>query len=775
MTPNRKIGDGIPDLPGVSDLQTVKDLMEWAARNHAGPYLLASESSFDFAATYERCRALAIDLRKERNSANGASRAQESPNKAAGIGHANRGSKSGLFPDRQEEPIQGFALYLDNGLEFAFYSLACMLGGIPFLALHPDSSPTEVQKALGLIPFRLITDEIRKRALEPVWPVLGQTCIIADLKTPGAATTDPAKEQLSSPASPAPESTALSVLRSHGESPALHLSHGDVLQSALRLHRGLDLHKEHRLGCLDSMASPSWLVATLLLPLIGGSSLRLFPVVSPYDGGRAAKLRSGEHSGAGGLREGDLMDVNFVLGSARSFQNAMKDHGTARARGGLAGGDFLSRKEMQELLRTGLDLRLGYSLKPCAGFVALSKPASAAPASGPPRTTSAHPSGARDQTGWDWALPFLPLSGVELRIASVDSESARSSVQTSGRQSSIAGQIMITLSDPRGAAEQGRPEGDAQGGELMRGEAAGENRAGDAQGAESIRRGAQGSPFEGSAGKEPLATGDAGILQNGELFLSGRLSESIRRMDHVVFPAEVEWALRLHPHIQEAAVSGISDAEMGEQVVAFVVPEPQQTLEDRQIMDFLRSMLPAEKLPGKILRIRRIPRDRQGRPQRRILLEDYARKQKVLNKVPGVIDIDYHWVYGKALSRFYAGLMNEEKIYGTRCPSCDRIQVPPKIYCGVCFVECTEYVQVPRTGVLESFTTVYLEYPGQPKKPPYTYGYVKLDGTHTHLYHLVENAELDQIFAGMRVEAVFKAAADRTGTLYDIKYFQPVP
>lgn len=270
-----------------------------------------------------------------------------------------------------------------------------------------------------------------------------------------------------------------------------------------------------------------------------------------------------------------------------------------------------------------------------------------------------------------------------------------------------------------------------------------------------------------------LPSGDVGQMENGSLQILGRASEVVHRANTPVYPMEIERALRKHPDVLQAAAIGLPDADLGEELVGLVLLKGSASAEERSIKDFLRGILAPEQLPGRIEILRSLPHNAQGKLLRNQLRRDLQSRQKVLNKVPGTVDIDYGWVYGKALSRFYAGLKEEEKIYGTLCPSCWRIQVPPKIYCGVCFVECNEYVEVPRTGVLESFTTVYLEYPGQPKKPPYTYGYVKLDGSHTHLYHLVEGADLDSIHTGMRVEAVFKPQQEREGTLYDIKFFQP--
>jgi o-succinylbenzoate---CoA ligase len=70
-----------------------------------------------------------------------------------------------------------------------------------------------------------------------------------------------------------------------------------------------------------------------------------------------------------------------------------------------------------------------------------------------------------------------------------------------------------------------------------------------------------------------LATGDAGrMAADGRLLIDGRLSELIITGGENVWPAAVEAVLRLHPCVADVAVSGRSDPEWGQRVVAWVVP-----------------------------------------------------------------------------------------------------------------------------------------------------------------------------------------------------------
>ncbi len=59
------------------------------------------------------------------------------------------------------------------------------------------------------------------------------------------------------------------------------------------------------------------------------------------------------------------------------------------------------------------------------------------------------------------------------------------------------------------------------------------------------------------------------------------------------------------------------------------------------------------------------------------------------------------------------------------------------------------------------------------KRPiPYGFAFVRLDGASTNIYHFLEESRHDKIHIGMAVEAVFKPAEERDGTLADIIYFK---
>jgi uncharacterized OB-fold protein len=140
-----------------------------------------------------------------------------------------------------------------------------------------------------------------------------------------------------------------------------------------------------------------------------------------------------------------------------------------------------------------------------------------------------------------------------------------------------------------------------------------------------------------------------------------------------------------------------------------------------------------------------------------------------VKEVRGQIAIPYRWSYGQALTRFFEESRDNKRLMGTKCPRCASVVVPAARICTRCFVEMTEWVEVSDHGVLDTFTTVHLPFPGQPTEPPYTYGLVLLDGANTYFSHLIDEP-VETLACGMRVEAVW--AEHPKGDLFDILHFK---
>ena len=118
-----------------------------------------------------------------------------------------------------------------------------------------------------------------------------------------------------------------------------------------------------------------------------------------------------------------------------------------------------------------------------------------------------------------------------------------------------------------------------------------------------------------------LRTGDLGRRdQEGDLWITGRVSERIITGGVNVSPAEVEAVLLGHPAVREVAVFGVLDPEWGERVVALVVPEdPERPPGLAGLLDYTRPRLAPAKRPREVRIAAEVPRTVTGKLDRKRL------------------------------------------------------------------------------------------------------------------------------------------------------------
>lgn len=126
----------------------------------------------------------------------------------------------------------------------------------------------------------------------------------------------------------------------------------------------------------------------------------------------------------------------------------------------------------------------------------------------------------------------------------------------------------------------------------------------------------------------------------------------------------------------------------------------------------------------------------------------------------GPIRIPFRYAAGEAGSRFLAALRDEQRILGSRCTSCERVQCPASSFCPHCGGATPETVEVQAEGRVVSWT----EIPGRG-----VYGLVQLEGADTALLHRLLGTSPSWAI-GKRVRARF--AEERTGSVCDIEGFE---
>lgn len=136
------------------------------------------------------------------------------------------------------------------------------------------------------------------------------------------------------------------------------------------------------------------------------------------------------------------------------------------------------------------------------------------------------------------------------------------------------------------------------------------------------------------------------------------------------------------------------------------------------------------------------------------------------------VSLDYLYAASPEESAFYRGL-NEGRILGQRCPTCQKVYVPPRSACPSDGTPTAEEVEVSQTGTITTFCIVNVPYLGQKITPPYVSAYVLLDGADIAVLHLILGIEASEVRMGMRVKAVWKPQEEWTYSLENIDHFEP--
>ena len=117
-----------------------------------------------------------------------------------------------------------------------------------------------------------------------------------------------------------------------------------------------------------------------------------------------------------------------------------------------------------------------------------------------------------------------------------------------------------------------------------------------------------------------LRTGDvARIDERGLVYIVDRLKDVILRNGYTVFPSEVEEVVLQHKEVEDAAVLGMPDDRVGEEVTVFVVRSG-QTLSQEALLAHCGTFLAPYKRPRRVIFTQTIPRGEKGQLLRDLLI-----------------------------------------------------------------------------------------------------------------------------------------------------------
>ena len=122
-----------------------------------------------------------------------------------------------------------------------------------------------------------------------------------------------------------------------------------------------------------------------------------------------------------------------------------------------------------------------------------------------------------------------------------------------------------------------------------------------------------------------LRSGDIGRIDDeGFVYVSDRAKDMVLRGGENIYSATVEAAIYEHPAVYEAAVYGIPDERLGEELACHVMVRPGQSLDAGELQRFLGARLAKFEVPTVITLVtEQLPRNASGKILKRELRDAF--------------------------------------------------------------------------------------------------------------------------------------------------------
>lgn len=131
-----------------------------------------------------------------------------------------------------------------------------------------------------------------------------------------------------------------------------------------------------------------------------------------------------------------------------------------------------------------------------------------------------------------------------------------------------------------------------------------------------------------------LKTGDlARIEPDGAFFIVGRSKELIIRSGFNVYPIEVEQVINTYPNVVQSAVVG-RDVPGNEEVVAFIEPSQDVTIDLDDLNAYLKARLSPYKIPSEIISLKHLPAAATGKILKKELQQLAAERSSTARAIP---------------------------------------------------------------------------------------------------------------------------------------------
>jgi acyl-CoA synthetase (AMP-forming)/AMP-acid ligase II len=138
-----------------------------------------------------------------------------------------------------------------------------------------------------------------------------------------------------------------------------------------------------------------------------------------------------------------------------------------------------------------------------------------------------------------------------------------------------------------------------------------------------------------------LFTGDlATVDEDGYYKIVGRKKDMVIVGGFNVYPRELEEFLISEPKIQQVAVVGVPDHDMGELIAAVIVPEPNSKITSQEIVDLCYGNMASAKVPRFVFIEKELPISSRGKVQKYKLRDRLSKeidKKMIKKTVPSTV------------------------------------------------------------------------------------------------------------------------------------------
>jgi fatty-acyl-CoA synthase len=102
----------------------------------------------------------------------------------------------------------------------------------------------------------------------------------------------------------------------------------------------------------------------------------------------------------------------------------------------------------------------------------------------------------------------------------------------------------------------------------------------------------------------------------GYVNIVGRIKDMVIRGGENVYPREIEEFLYTHPEVSDVQVIGVPDERYGEELMAWVIPQPGASPDAEQLREFCRGRIAHYKIPRYVKLVDAFPMTVTGKVQK---------------------------------------------------------------------------------------------------------------------------------------------------------------